>query len=210
MTIQEERDRIVHAARNRFLGSGISKVTLDEIAGDLGMSKKTIYKFFSGKDVLLKAVVKFMIGFIERNVAAIVESNKPFEKKMTELLSFVGGNMSTISREFQRDLQRFAPKLWTEIETFRREHILSKIETMFLQAKAEGVFRKDLNHEVFMLMFLKAVEGIMNSQTLSQHSFNPETAFRSIFKILFEGALTDGARKQFQLFEPSYSHHISR
>lgn len=204
----EEKERIIETAREKFFRDGITKVTVDEIAEDLGISKKTIYKFFPSKDELLKSVVHFMMGFMERRVEAIVSSDKPFEQKMTEFLALVGGFASRIGVQFQRDMQRFAPNLWKEIETFRRDRLFIKLEKMFIQAKQEGIFRSDLDHQLFMLVFIHSMHGIMNPQTLSQQAFSPEIAFKGIFKILFEGVLTDEARAKYHFFEPTYSQHL--
>jgi len=57
----EDRERILEAAAHRFMELGISKVTLDEIASDLRMSKKTMYKHFPSKEHLAAAaMVKVM------------------------------------------------------------------------------------------------------------------------------------------------------
>jgi AcrR family transcriptional regulator len=204
----EEKHRILETARERFFRDGITKVTLDEIADQLGMSKKTLYKFFPSKEELLKSVVHFMMGFIERRLGAIVSSDKPVEQKMTEVLALVGGFASRIGVQFQRDMQRFAPTLWGEIENFRREHLFTKLEKLFLQAKQEGILRSDLNQELFMLVFFHAMHGIMNPQTLSQHAFSPDMAFKEIFRILLEGAFTDEARARLHLFEPSFRQQL--
>jgi AcrR family transcriptional regulator len=199
--ILEEKERIVQSATDKFLNLGISKVTLDEIASELRMSKKTVYKFFPSKDELLRAIVHMMMARMERQISAIVSSDKPFPEKMTELMSFAGKFVGRLSNQFIADMQRFAPALWKEVERFRREKIFSKLENMFVQAKEEGFLRKDLHHGLFMLMFLHSMQGIMNPQTLSQQSFSAQEAFKGIFKILFEGSLTDEARKQFHFFD---------
>ncbi|MBI4429743.1 MAG: TetR/AcrR family transcriptional regulator [Ignavibacteriales bacterium] len=203
--ILEEKDRIVESASEKFLSQGISKVTLDEIASDLRMSKKTMYKFFPSKDELLRSIVHLMMGRMERQIEAIVSSNKPFPEKMTELMAFAGKFIGRLSTQFVHDMERFAPALWKEVETFRRERIFSRLEKMFVQAKHEGFFRSDLDHTLFMLMFLHSMQGIMNPHTLSQHSFSAQQAFKGIFKILFEGALTDTARKEFHFFDSLFS-----
>lgn len=205
MAIIAEKDRIVESAADKFLSQGISKVTLDELASDLRMSKKTVYKFFPSKDDLLRTMVHMMMGRLEKQVDAIVSSGKPFPEKMTELMAFAGKFIGRFSSQFLRDLERFAPALWKEVETFRRERILSKLDVMFAQAKEEGFFRADLNYQLFMLIFLHAMQGIMNPQVLSQQSFSAQQAFKAIFTILFEGALTDQARKEFHFFDSLFT-----
>ena len=201
-----EKERIIEVAREKFFAQGFSKVTVDEVASELGMSKKTIYKFFPSKEDLLRAVAQMMMKRVEREVGRIVATDKPFGQKMTELLAFIGSFLGRLGRpQLLLEMKKYAPELWKEIDAFRHEQILTKVQTMFRQAKEEGVLRSDVNTEVLMLMFLKSVEGIVTPDTLSMHSFSAAEAFQSIFKILFEGALTEDARHNIHLFEPPYA-----
>ena len=205
MSENNDEIRIMEAATERFMDAGLYKVTMDEIASDLRMSKKTVYKFFPSKEILLKAIVHTMLKSVENEVQSIISSDKPFEEKLTSILTLVGKIMRRLSRPFMTDMQRFAPGLWKEIEIFRRERVFSKIQQMFRQAKKEGVFREDLDPDLFFLVLTTSLQGIMNPQVLSQQPFSAEEAFKGIFKILYEGALTDEARKRFQLKNLSLS-----
>lgn len=191
--------RIIEVATDRFMDAGLYKVTMDEIASDLRMSKKTVYKFFPSKETLLKAIVHTFMKNVEGEVQGIISSDKPIEEKLTTLLAFIGKQLRSFSRSFMTDLQRFAPALWKEIEIFRRERVLSQLQQMFRQAKKEGVFREDLDLDLFFLVFTAAIQGVMNPQVLSQQSFSAEEAFKGIFKIFYEGALTENASKKFKL-----------
>lgn len=198
MSENNDQTKILEAAANRFFDAGLYKVTMDEIASDLRMSKKTVYKFFPSKEVLLKASVHAMLRRVEHDVEAIISSKKPFEEKLTSILTLVCKIMRRLSRPFMTDIQRFAPGLWKEIETFRRERVFSKLHQIFLQAKKEAVFRDDLDPDLFFLVLITAMQGIMNPLVLSQQPFSAEEAFQGIFRILYEGALTDDARTRFQ------------
>ena len=200
--MNDEKEKIIEAAREKFFKQGIYKVTLDEVAAQLRMSKKTVYKFFPSKKVLLKAIVKFTVGRIEREVAAISSSNKPFPEKMAALLMFMGSMTRRFSTQFQLDIVRFAPGLWKEMETYRRENILPKFNEMFEQAKKEGLFRPELDVHLFYIVFVTVVQGIMTPAVLSEQPFSAEQAFRGVFRLLLEGALTDEARTQTQMFHP--------
>jgi hypothetical protein len=83
--------------------------------------------------------------------------------------------------------------------------VLSQLQQMFRQAKKERVFREDLDPDLFFLVLTTTIQGIMNPQVLSQQPFSAEEAFKGIFRILYEGALTDEARKRFQLNNLSLS-----
>jgi AcrR family transcriptional regulator len=210
MTELEDKQRIVAVASKQFMENGISKVTLDEVATELGMSKKTMYKFFPSKEDLLKTIVHTMMNGVRLRVEAVINSDKPFVEKAPDLLAIIGHQISIMSKQFLFDLQRFTPQLWKEIDEFRRERILTSVRKMFIQAQQEGVFRKDLDIELFILVFTSSVQGIVNPQTLSQQSFSAQEALHGIFRIIFEGAMTEEARKNSRLFEQSMANLTER
>ena len=210
MADQKEKRRIVEAASKRFFELGVSKVTVDEVAADLGMSKKTIYKSFSSKDDLLLAGVRIHMKRIGKEVASIINSAEPFEKKIVEFLVVVGRQIHRISPQFQSDMKRLSPQVWNEIDTFRREVVIGQLKKLFLQAKAEGFFREDLNVEIFQLILVNAAQGIVNPQILASHPFTAVEAYKEIIKVLFTGALTKEGKKRVRLFDAQFEQELSQ
>jgi AcrR family transcriptional regulator len=209
MIENKDEERIIDSASDKFMDAGFNKVTMDEIASDLGMSKKTVYKFFPSKESLLKAIVHALMKRVEKAVHEIITSEKPIEEKLVELFALVGKTVRKLSRPFMADIQRFVPTLWKEIDTFRRERILSQLLQMFKQAKKEGVFREDVDPDLFYMVMMATIQGIMNPQVLSQQSFSAEEAFRGIFRIMYEGVLTDEARRKFKLNNMNFTSQES-
>ncbi len=197
----ETHERIVTHAREKFLQTGFSKVTLDEIAADLGMSKKTLYKYFSNKEELFRAGIHQTMTRVSNSIEAILRENKPFAEKIAQLTMTVGNEVVKITRPAQMDAMRSLPHIWKEVEDFRREQIYQKFGRLIRQGREENVFRKDVNDEVLLLMLLNSAQGIVQPEVLAQHSFSVQEAMRSIFKVIFEGALTEEARKGFHVFD---------
>ncbi|HTX18976.1 MAG TPA: TetR/AcrR family transcriptional regulator [Bacteroidota bacterium] len=200
-TETEIRDRIIAYAREHFLHQGFSKVTLDEIAADLGMSKKTLYKYFENKEDLLRAGIEENLLQVSRAFDEITGSEGTFAEKLARVMMLIGKQMSRLSRNATIDMQKFTPDLWKQIESFRREQIFMKIGRMIAQGRDENIFRPNVNESLLSLMFINSVQGILNPEVLSQNSFSAEEAFRFIFQTLFEGVLTDAARKDFHVFD---------
>ena len=199
MSDMDERDRILQAAARRFMELGISKVTIDEIASDLGMSKKTLYKHFPSKEDLLRNVIQARIKRNGERFIDIMGAGKPFAEKLQEIFAFAGREFSTPGRQFILDLKRMAPDLWEEAKKYRQTTIVTNVKNMIKEAKEEGMIRKDLDVDLFLLVFQKAVQEILTPETLSDQPFSPLQAFECILKILFEGALTDDARATIRL-----------
>ena len=200
-TDTEVRERIISYAREHFMHEGFSKVTLDEIATELGMSKKTLYKYFEDKEDLLRAGIEENLRNIAREIDAISTSEGAFAEKLARVMMLIGKQMSRLSRSAMLDMQKFTPELWKQIEAFRREQIFDKIGRMIAQAREENIFESHVNEKVLTLMIINCIQGILNPEVLSQNSFSAEEAFRIIFRTIFEGALTDAARKNFHVFD---------
>jgi AcrR family transcriptional regulator len=197
----ELRERILERARDEFLARGFSKVTLDEIASDLGISKKTLYKSYPSKEELLRAALHSMMRSAGWELERIISSEKPFVEKLADTMMTMGKYISRFRKESIVDVQRFSPSLWKELEKFRQEHIVSRLVTMIAQAREENIFRPEVDEQVLIQMLVHSIQGIMNPEILSQHSFSAEEAARSIFQVIFEGALTEAARKEFHIFD---------
>ncbi len=210
MSDQIEKQRILAAASIRFFELGISKVTVDELAADLGMSKKTIYKYFPSKDDLLLAAVRVNIEHVGKEVSSIIHSTEPFEKKIAVFLTVIGRQIRRISPQFQSDMRRFSPLVWDEIDTFRRVVVIGQLKNLFLQAKQEGLFREDLNVEIFQLILVNAAQGIVNPKTLADHPFSAAEAYQEIIKVLFTGALTEEGKKHVHLFDAQFEQQLSQ
>ncbi len=197
----EPKNRIVELARERFFKLGFNKVTLDELSSDLGISKKTMYKFFPSKEDLVKTVVWLMLHHIEKEIDRITHSPKPFVHRLADIIFFMSKTLGRLSKSFQQDMKRFAPNIWHEAEKFRRERIISKVVEMIRRAKEENIFRQDINSEVIVMMLTACVQNIVVPDVLAEHSFAPDEAMHTIFHVIFEGALTEEARKEFITYE---------
>jgi AcrR family transcriptional regulator len=166
------------------------------------MSKKTLYKHFASKEDLLREAIRSITRSLSERIESAVSSELPFEAKARKILTDIGTTLGTFSRHLQVDIQRYVPDLWDEIEKFRRQQILDKLDRMFRQGIRENVFRRDLNPEIFTLVFIGAVQAIINPTVLSNRSFSATEAFSAILGILFEGALSEGARQSIRMFDP--------
>lgn len=192
------RVRILEAARDQFFQFGFSQVTTDEIASSLGISKATLYRYFSSKEQLLREIVFGLLREIEAGVDAVIEDKKKdFVEKLAELLGFIGLKLTRIGGLITLDIQRNVPELWKEFEEFRKEKILSKLKFILSKGSEEGVFRADLNQDLLVLMYVTLIQNIMNPVTLIQFSLSFQEAFGMLIKIVLEGILAENARAKY-------------
>jgi len=194
----EVKERILHQAGEMFLQFGFSRVTMEEIAVELGMSKKTLYKFFPGKEQLLKEMVTGMRCKLEDYVQELWGNKEmSFLEKLKNLMNYIGNQSTTFRGPLAHDLQKNFPQLWEEINESRKTHSLQKFNLLLSEGTEKGVFRKDIDQQIVVLLFMNAIQGILNSDVLSQLPYTANQVFESIIKVLMEGIFTEEGREKY-------------
>ncbi|HVN79090.1 MAG TPA: helix-turn-helix domain-containing protein, partial [Terriglobia bacterium] len=107
------KSRILEIARDKFFQLGFTRVTMDEIARDLGISKRTLYEHFTSKEELLREGLKQMTQEVERTIEGTLRDDTlDFVDKLIRVWTFMASRLSRIGPIFQSDLQRHAPGIW--------------------------------------------------------------------------------------------------
>lgn len=192
------KEKIFSACQDRFFKEGFSKTSVDEIATDLAMSKKTFYKHFDSKEDLVQQIMERIMGGVRTNSERILLSDESAVEKLSDIISMLATNTSRLTPAFGQDVQRRLPDLWKQIQEFRRQRISDIFSRLMRQGIEEGTMRADMNTRVFLLCVLSAIEGIMQPHLLAHESFSVSDAIKEILSIFFRGGLTEKGRATFE------------
>jgi AcrR family transcriptional regulator len=196
------------AARELFFHRGFVRVTADDLATELGISKATLYKEFRSKEEILRAVAREFMAEVAGRVDALIKDERlSFVEKLTALVSLFGSRLSQLGPLFIRDIQKGAPAIWKEVEEFRRDKIIINFRTILEAGHKQGLIRGDMDIDLLMQMFLRLVEEFVNPSEILRSGRSPTQTFESVIKVFFQGILTDKGRLDFSartpaLFEP--------
>jgi AcrR family transcriptional regulator len=191
----EIRDRILVKAQEHFLQYGFSTVTMNEIAGGLGMSKKTVYTHFPSKEDLASEMVKRMQQEISTQINALVDDKAmDFIEKLKRILQITADHHSKLTPHFRMDLQKHAPHVCKCTDDFQRNQIHSVVSRVIHQGIEQGVFRRDLDETIVASVFIAAFQSLLKPELLAQGGWSIAQALDTIRKIMFEGIMTDDAR----------------
>lgn len=187
--------RIVAAARRHFFAHGFRGVTMDDLAQELGMSKKTLYAEFAGKTALLRAVLLDKFRSVEADLDAIMErSPADVLDALQRLLACMQRHTEEIQPPFVRDIRREAPELFQLVEERRRGMIQRYFGRIFDQGRAAGIIRSDISTELIIEVLLGAVQAIMNPAKMEDLGLEPKTGYSAIVMLVLEGVITPKAR----------------
>ena len=141
------RQRIVDAARLHFFSHGFRSVTMDDLAEELGVSKKTLYAHFPGKFDLLEAVLADKLKSVEATLKKVTRTHpQDFLATLRDLLSGTQRELDEIKPPFVRDIRREAPETFNLVEQRRRKVIERYFGRLFEEGRRAGIIRLSLIH----------------------------------------------------------------
>ena len=195
---REIKERIITKAEEMFLQFGYSKVKMEEVAAGLGISKKTLYKFFPSKENLIREIVLSRQCVVENYINKIWEDKSlDFVAKLRNMMDYLSQQSSRVRGPLMDDIRKCIPEVWNEIHDFKRIKSLEKAKELFELGVKDGAFRSDIGQDIVILMFTFATEGILNPEVLSQIPFTGPQAMETTFKVIFEGIFTEEGRAKY-------------
>lgn len=195
-TINSEKVKIFAHLRSRFLKEGFHKTSMDSIAAELKVSKKTIYKHFPSKEFIVKEIVQSIKNDISEKVDAIVSSEKDSVTKSVQLVNTISSLLLMVGNKWLDDVRIHAPSVWNDIEKFRTKKLYNTLSSIIEQGKKENLFT-DKPVEIIILIFLSSIRGIVNQDFLFHNRFSYREAVQITLEILFTGILTPKGLKLF-------------
>ncbi len=191
------KNKILERAMDLFFQFGFSKVSMDELASGLSMSKKTIYKYFPGKKVLIWAIVNSTKHEVGTNVERIAnDESLPYEDRLKEIMNFIGMRLSRLQKPILVDVQKNFPEIWEDVSNYRIEMLTKNLKMILDKGVEAGTFRSDINKELFMMMYLNTVQTIVTPYVLAELPLTTVEVFEMIVKVFFGGILTEEAQKK--------------
>jgi AcrR family transcriptional regulator len=136
------KERILQTTEKLLRRFGASKLSVVDVAREIGMSHGNVYRFFDSKAVLLGAVAERWLCKVMAPLTVIIESNKPADVKLTDWINQL---RSTKRQRHLEDPEVF--KLYGEIAEAARDevkrhidHLLDHLQTIIEEGNAQGIF----------------------------------------------------------------------
>jgi AcrR family transcriptional regulator len=188
--------RIVTAARRHYFAHGFRGVTMDDLAEELGMSKKTLYASFPSKLDLLQAVLNDKFRGVEADLDRVMSSSKDVLDALHQLLTCMQQHTEEIQPPFVRDIRREAPEIFQLVQTQRRKLIQYYFGKIFEDGRKAGIMRKDVSSRLMIEILVGVTEAIMNPTKMAELGLTPASGYVNIIKVILEGLLTEKGRSK--------------
>jgi len=195
--------RILVVARHHLFRFGYNALTMDDLAHELGMSKKTLYQHFSGKDAIIETIVDEIGRSVRQELEAVLaEPKASFPQKLRSIVDTVAPRLSLLSPAMLRELQRYAPRIHQKIDDLRQKNIPSVFGRLFRSGMAEGMLRPDLDPDFAAQFWLQAIRGLVHPDTLAVTRLSTGETLHKALDLFAGGLLTPAGRKEHEKLFP--------
>ena len=188
---------IIAGARGHFFALGFRGVTMDDLAAELGMSKKTLYANFLSKTALLEAVIADKMARAEADLKGAMRSEAAdFPARLEAMLLCMRRQTEEVQPAFVRDVQREVPELFALVRDGRRKLIQRYFGKLLKQGGKAGSIRHDIPVELMIEILVGAVDAIINPVRMGELGLTPRTGFAHIISVFLEGVLVRPRRRK--------------
>jgi AcrR family transcriptional regulator len=144
----DNRERILGKAKDMFLQYGIRSVSMDDIAGMLGISKKTIYLYFADKEELVGAVIQFKIGESQDRCGRDGLEAENAIDEMFKAMEMVEQMFRTMNPAVLFDLRKYHPVSYSLFEKHKNDFLYNVIRDNLVRGIEEELYRPDINIDI--------------------------------------------------------------
>ncbi len=189
--MNEDLRNILLKVRELYTKYGIKSITMDDVARELSISKKTLYQHVTDKDDL---VGKFIDSEIELRREEICNCFKAGFNAIEELFE-ISRYMNKLMREqnpaTEYDLKKYYPQHYQTIAKARWEGIYNYILANLKKGKKEGLYRVDMNEEIIAKLYVSRSESMHVSGLYSDEEFNSNKIFIELVTYHVRGIATE-------------------
>lgn len=166
------KEKILNKALDLFLTFGFKSVTMDDIAKELAISKKTIYSHFSTKLKLVTATTFYAFDQINSGIGTICTLNKNPIEEIYLVRSLLMKQLKGEKSSPQYQLQKYYPKIFETLKQKQFESINQCISCNLKNGIDQGLYRKEIDIEFITRLYFNGVMGLKNVELFPLNKFS--------------------------------------
>ena len=186
----ELKDRILLTAERLFMRGGIRSVSMDDIAQDLAISKKTLYKCFENKDQIVLAMTGNHLTREAAECEALLQQADSAVAELFSMIDWLKSQFGDVHPSIFFDLQKYYPESWQLWVAHKNGYILRQIEDNLRRGQREGLYRPDLDVDVLARLRLAEIELSFAADVFPPRLFDPQRTMLAMLEHFVLGVAT--------------------
>lgn len=185
------KQKVLDKATELFLSLGFKSVTMDDIAKQIGASKKTIYAHFNNKTTLVKEVTNSMFSTICDRVDKIHEEQKNPIIELFEVKKYIREYFKNEKTSTQYQLQKYYPVIFQEFKMKQFDYVQKCIQENLDRGLEQDLFRKNLNKEFISRIYFSGILASKDEELFPSKEFSQDTIMSEYLEYHLRGICTE-------------------
>jgi len=178
---------------------------MDDVARELGISKKTLYEYFNDKEDLVRKVLESQMS----QIRAVFEIEKDDEHNavdhLLEIDRIITAFLKNFSPTIHYDLQKYYPSVFRSLFEYKRGFMFESIKANLERGIKEGLYRSDFSADIIAQIYINQIEASLGSGFITSTEFTTNELFSEMFTYHLRGI---ASKKGIEYFEKKISHTI--
>jgi TetR/AcrR family transcriptional regulator, cholesterol catabolism regulator len=189
--MNEELKNILLKVRELYMKYGIKSITMDDVAIELGISKKTLYQYVTDKDDLVGKFIDSEILLRQEEICKCFNSEFNAIEELFAITMFMNRYLKDQNPATDHDLKKYYPHHYNTMVKTRRERIFNYILLNLKKGKKEGLYRENMNEEIIAKLYLSRVESIHLNDLFTVEEFTSVKLFIELLIYHVRGIASD-------------------
>lgn len=184
------KNNIIEKAQDLFFKYGLKSITMDDLARELGISKKTLYASFNNKQEIINIITVKLIEEHEQNCEKI---EREADDAVQEVLIYIN-SLKSIFQQFNYkvifEMKRYYSESWEIFKNYKNEFLTKRIKNNLNRGIKEGLYRNNINVEIISKLRIEQMQIASNSTLFPSSNFNKKEVSRELFLQVLYGMST--------------------
>lgn len=160
---------------------GVKSVTMDDVAREMGMSKKTLYSQVKDKKDLIEKVLHNEYSCNAEVFSSIMTNKLNAIEELFAVHNFMQTQLKHQSSSFDYDLKKYYPDIFKKLMTTKRESMYNSVLGNMNKGKKEGIYRPELKGELIASLYIARMEQVTDEEYMSRDDFLRPEVFNEYF-----------------------------
>ena len=197
----QQENQLLSSAEEMFMKYGVKSVTMDDIARNMGMSKKTLYTFVANKANLIEKIFQQKVIEEKEIMAQIKASATDAIDEMIQIVRYVLKLLRKMSPTVVYDLKKYYQNTWNHIDHLHCEHVYDLIKENITRGKEQGIFRAELDEDIIAKLYVHTTSTVVDAEHFPATTYDWPQLFKAYIEYHIRGIAT---AKGLKLFEKQY------
>lgn len=182
---------LLQKAMNIYFRYGIKSITMDDLARHLGKSKKTIYKYVSDKNDLVRKVMMLQLRQEEHRFYEIREKNLDAVEELFEINKYVSDILKKLNPSIQYDLNKYHKEAFNDVCHHREEMMFNCVLSNLKKGMDQGYYRPDLNAEIITKLHIGKMNLLFDGEFFPPDKYTFYQVHQEYFYYHMRGILSE-------------------